>query len=146
MVPPLVPDWNSLTLWMSISYQSVKNNATNPELAHLLDRNNTSRRRTASVGRSDMAKKLEGKIAVVTGASKGIGASIAKQFATEGASVVVNYASSKKDADRVVSEIAKRGGKAIAVKANVAKEAEIERLFSVAKKAFGKIDILVNNA
>src|SRR5437879_3191787 len=84
--------------------------------------------------------KLAGKIAVVTGASKGIGADIAKQFAAEGAAVVVNYASSKEGADRVVDEIAKRGGKAIAVKA------EIERLFSAARKAFGKIDTLVNNA
>src|SRR4026207_2157848 len=90
--------------------------------------------------------KLAGKIAVVTGASKGIGADIAKQFAAEGAAVVVNYASSKEGADRVVDEIAKRGGKAIAIKANVAKKPEIERLFSAAKKDFGKIDILVNNA
>jgi len=90
--------------------------------------------------------KLAGKIAVVTGGSKGIGADIAKQFAAEGAAVVVNYASSKEGADRVVDEIAKRGGKAIAVRANVAKKAEIEQLFSAAKKAFGKIDILVNNA
>src|SRR6201984_3833861 len=90
--------------------------------------------------------KLAGKIAVVTGASKGIGADIAKQFAAEGAAVVVNYASSKEGADRVVDEIAKRGGKAIAVKANVARKAEIERLFSATKKAFGRIDILVNNA
>ena len=90
--------------------------------------------------------KLAGKIAVVTGGSKGIGADIAKQFAAEGAAVVVNYASSKEGADRVVDEIAKRGGKAIAVRANVTKKAEIERLFSAARKAFGKIDILVNNA
>jgi 3-oxoacyl-[acyl-carrier protein] reductase len=93
-----------------------------------------------------MAKKLEGKIAVVTGASKGIGASIAKQFATEGASVVVNYASSKKDADRVVSEITSAGGKAVAVQANVAKPGDVDRLFAETKKAFGKLDILVNNA
>src|SRR5712691_4176018 len=90
--------------------------------------------------------KLNGKVAIVTGASKGIGAGIAKEFAAEGAAVVVNYASAKGDADRVVDEIAKRGGKAIAVQANVAKKAEVERLFAATKKAFGKIDILVNNA
>jgi len=90
--------------------------------------------------------KLTGKVAVVTGASKGIGAGIAKQFAAEGATVVVNYASSKTDADRVVDEITKRGGKAVAVQGSVAKKSEVERLFAAAKKAFGKIDILVNNA
>jgi 3-oxoacyl-[acyl-carrier protein] reductase len=90
--------------------------------------------------------KLNGKVAVVTGASKGIGAGIAKQLAAEGAAVVVNYVSSKTDADKVVDEITKRGGKAIAVQGNVAKKAEVERLFAAAKKAFGKIDILVNNA
>src|SRR5947208_16217667 len=90
--------------------------------------------------------KLNGKVAVVTGASKGIGAGIAKEFEAEGASVVVNYASAKQDADRVVDEISKRGGKAIAVQANVAKKTEVERLFAEAEKAFGKIDILVNNA
>jgi len=90
--------------------------------------------------------KLTGQVAVVTGASKGIGADIARHFAAEGAAVVVNYASSKEGADRVVDEITKRGGKAIAVQANVAKKAEVEHLFSSAKKAFGKIDILVNNA
>jgi 3-oxoacyl-[acyl-carrier protein] reductase len=90
--------------------------------------------------------KLNGKVAVVTGASKGIGAGIAKEFATQGASVVVNYASSKADADKVVDEISKRGGKAVAVQANVAKKAEVERLFAAAEKAFGQIDILVNNA
>jgi 3-oxoacyl-[acyl-carrier protein] reductase len=91
-------------------------------------------------------KKLGGKVAVVTGASKGIGAGIAKHLAAEGAAVVVNYASSKQDADRVVDEIAKRGGRAIAVHADVAKKAEIERLFTETRKAFGKLDILVNNA
>jgi 3-oxoacyl-[acyl-carrier protein] reductase len=91
-------------------------------------------------------KKLAGKVAVVTGASKGIGADIAKHFAAEGAAVVVNYASSKEGADRVVDEIAKQGGKAVAVQANVAKKAEIARLFAETKKAFGKLDILVNNA
>jgi 3-oxoacyl-[acyl-carrier protein] reductase len=91
-------------------------------------------------------KKLNGKVAVVTGASKGIGAGIAKELATEGASVVVNYGSAKQDADRVVDEITKRGGKAIAIQCNVAKKSEVERLFAEAEKAFGKIDILVNNA
>ena len=90
--------------------------------------------------------KLTGQVAVVTGASKGIGADIAKQFAAEGAAVVVNYSSSKEGADRVVDEVTKRGGKAVAVQANVARKAEVERLFSAAKKAFGKVDILVNNA
>jgi 3-oxoacyl-[acyl-carrier protein] reductase len=93
-----------------------------------------------------MSKKLNGKVAVVTGASKGIGASIAKHLADEGASVVVNYSSSKEGADRVVAEITKNGGKAVAVHANVAKKPEIEKLFSETKKAFGKLDILVNNA
>jgi 3-oxoacyl-[acyl-carrier protein] reductase len=93
-----------------------------------------------------MAQKLAGKVAVVTGASKGIGASIAKHLAAEGAAVVVNFASSKEGADRVVEEIVKKGGKAVAVQANVAKRAEIERLFAETKKAFGKVDILVNNA
>jgi len=91
-------------------------------------------------------KKLNGKVAVVTGASKGIGAGIAKESAAEGASVVVNYASSKEGADKVVDEITKRGGKAIAVQADVAKKTEVERLFAETEKAFGKIDILVNNA
>src|SRR4030088_3705094 len=90
--------------------------------------------------------KLTDKVAVVTGASKGIGAGIAKQLAAEGAAVVVNYASSKTDADKVVDEITKRGGKAVAVQGNVAKKADIERLFAMTKKSFGKIDILVNNA
>ena len=90
--------------------------------------------------------KLNGKVAVVTGASKGIGAGIAKKFATEGASVVINYSSAKHDADRVVDEISKRGGKAVAIQGNVSKKADVERLFAEAEKAFGKIDILVNNA
>jgi len=90
--------------------------------------------------------KLSGKIAVVTGASKGIGAGIAKQFAAEGATVVVNYASDKQGADRIVDEISKGGGEAIAIQGNVAKKADVERLFAEAEKAFGKIDILVNNA
>jgi 3-oxoacyl-[acyl-carrier protein] reductase len=90
--------------------------------------------------------KLKGKVAIVTGASKGIGASIAKHLAAAGAAVAVNYASSKEAADRVVAEITRNGGKAIAVQANVAKQAEIDRLFSETKKAFGRLDILVNNA
>ena len=91
-------------------------------------------------------KKLDEKVAIVTGASKGIGAAIAKHLAAEGAAVVVNYSSSKEGADRVVDEIAKQGGKAIAVRANIARKVEIERLFAETKKAFGKLDILINNA
>jgi len=90
--------------------------------------------------------KLNGKVAVVTGASKGIGAGITKHLAAEGAAVVVNYASSKGGADQVVDEITKRGGKAIAVQADVAKKIDIERLFAETKKAFGRLDILVNKA
>lgn len=95
---------------------------------------------------STTTQKLTGKVAIVTGASKGIGASIAKQLAAEGAAVVVNYASSKEGAERVVAEIISDGGKAIAAQANVANKDEIERLFAETKKAFGKLDILVNNA
>ena len=90
--------------------------------------------------------KLDGKVAVVTGASKGIGASIALHLAAEGASVVVNYSSSKEGADRVVAEITKKGGKAVAVRANLADQADIRHLFARAKEVFGKVDILVNNA
>jgi 3-oxoacyl-[acyl-carrier protein] reductase len=90
--------------------------------------------------------KLTGKVAVVTGASKGIGAGIAKELAAQGASVVVNYASSKEGAEKVVAEITKAGGKAIAVGGSVAKPAEIDKLFAETKKAYGKVDILVNNA
>jgi 3-oxoacyl-[acyl-carrier protein] reductase len=90
--------------------------------------------------------KLEGKVAIVTGASKGIGASIARHLAKAGASVVVNYSSSKEGADRVVAEIEKRGGKAIAVGANLSKKADIDRLFAETKKAYGRLDVLVNNA
>ena len=91
-------------------------------------------------------KKLAGKVAVVTGASKGIGAGISKVLAAEGASVVINYASSKEGADQVVNEIVKEGGQAIAVRADVAKTKDIEQLFAETKKAFGRLDILVNNA
>ena len=90
--------------------------------------------------------KLKNKVAVVTGASKGIGASIAKALAAEGAAVVVNYASSKEGADRVVAEIAAKGGKAIAVQGDVAKAADVQRIFAETKKQFGKLDVLVNNA
>lgn len=90
--------------------------------------------------------KLSGKTAVVTGASKGIGAAIAKHLAAEGASVVVNYASSKAGADAVVAEITAAGGKAVAVQADVSSQADIARLFTEAKAAFGQVDILVNNA
>jgi len=90
--------------------------------------------------------KLAGKVAVVTGASKGIGAAIAKGLAAAGAAVVVNYASSKDGADRVVAEITGSGGKAIAVHGDVSKSADVKALFAAAKKAFGALDILVNNA
>src|SRR5712691_7663252 len=90
--------------------------------------------------------QLAGKIAVVTGASKGIGASIAEHFAAEGASVIVNYASSKSGADAVVKRITDKGGKAIAVQADVSKPPEITRLLAETKAAYGKLDILVNNA
>lgn len=93
-----------------------------------------------------MVKKLNGKVAVVTGASKGIGASIALQLANEGASVIVNYSSSKEGAQKVVSEIVQKGGKALAIQANVANPKDIQRLFLETSQAFGKIDILVNNA
>src|SRR5438128_7873675 len=93
-----------------------------------------------------MSKKLVGKVAVVTGASKGIGAAIAKALAEEGASVVVNYSSSKQDAEHVVAEISTRGGRAIAVQSDVSKAAYVERLFLEAKRSFGRVDILVNNA
>lgn len=90
--------------------------------------------------------KLKNKVALVTGASKGIGASIAKHFAAEGAKVVVNYATSKEGAERVVKQITDNGGTAIAVQADVSKEADVTRLFEETKKAFGTLDILVNNA
>jgi 3-oxoacyl-[acyl-carrier protein] reductase len=90
--------------------------------------------------------RLNGKIAVVTGASKGIGASIAEHLAAEGAAVVVNYASSKTGADAVVKRITEKGGKAVAIQADVSKPAEIKRLFDQTKATYGKLDVLVNNA
>lgn len=93
-----------------------------------------------------MTKKLAGKVALVTGASKGIGAEIALQLAAAGASVAVNYSSSKEGADRVVAEITKNGGKAVAIRANVANPEEVKGLVAATREAFGPLDILVNNA
>ena len=90
--------------------------------------------------------KLAGKTAVVTGASKGIGAGIAKAFGKEGANVVVNYARGKEDAEKVAAAIEKAGGKAITVQADVSRQADVDRLFEVTKKTFGTVDVLVNNA
>ncbi len=95
---------------------------------------------------STSSKKLVGKVAIVTGASKGIGAAIAKALAAEGALVTVNYSSSKADGEKIAKEISALGGKAIAVQANMSKHAEIDRLFTETKKTLGKLDILVNNA
>jgi 3-oxoacyl-[acyl-carrier protein] reductase len=89
---------------------------------------------------------LKGKVAVVTGASKGIGAAIAKGFGAAGAAVVVNYSSSKEGADRVVTDIKAKGGRAIAVQGDIAKAEDVRQLFDEAKKAFGTLDVLVNNA
>jgi 3-oxoacyl-[acyl-carrier protein] reductase len=94
----------------------------------------------------EVKRKLEGNVAIVTGASKGIGASIAKHLAESGAAVVVNYASSKEGADRLVADIEASGGRAVAVQADVAKAADVERLFSEAKTTFGRLDIVVNSA
>lgn len=101
---------------------------------------------TTEVSKRESAMKLANKVAVVTGSSKGIGAAIAKQLAAEGASVVVNYHTSKEGADKVVSEIIAAGGKAFAIGADVSNEREIAELFEQTKKTYGKVDILVNNA
>src|SRR5262245_36419470 len=93
-----------------------------------------------------MSKKLEGKVAVVTGASKGIGAEIARRLAAEGAAVVVNYASSRAGADKVVADITGNGGRAVAVKGDVSKAAEAQAIIDAAVKTYGRLDILVNNS
>ncbi len=93
-----------------------------------------------------MSGSLQGKVAIVTGASKGIGAAIARSFAAEGASVVVNYSSSRAGADKVVAEIEKAGGKAVAVQGDVGKAADVKQMFAEAHEAYGRLDILVNNA
>ena len=90
--------------------------------------------------------KLTGKVAIVTGASKGIGAGIAKELAAQGAAVVVNYASSREGADKTVAEIGQAGGKAVAVQGDVSKKADIVKLFAETQKTFGRLDVLVNNA
>jgi 3-oxoacyl-[acyl-carrier protein] reductase len=104
------------------------------------------RKTNNTIKKMENTGKLSGKVAVITGASKGIGAGIAKAYAKEGAAVVVNYASSKEGADKVVHEITAAGGKAIAVQGNVENAADVKRLFEQTVKAFGKLDVLVNNA
>lgn len=94
----------------------------------------------------EIMKRLENKVAVITGASKGIGAAIAKKLAKEGAAVVVNYAAAREDAEKVVADIVANGGKAVAVQGDVAKEADVKKLFAEATQQFGPVDVLVNNA
>jgi 3-oxoacyl-[acyl-carrier protein] reductase len=93
-----------------------------------------------------MTSSLSGKVAIVTGASKGIGAEIARKLASQGASVVVNYSASKAGADEVVAAIKAAGGKAVAIQADVSKETDVRRMFAEAKEAFGRVNVLVNNA
>jgi 3-oxoacyl-[acyl-carrier protein] reductase len=116
----------------------------NPPVAcvHQLD----SRQNITTIGDRNHMSKLAGKVAIVTGASKGIGASIAEHLAAEGASVVVNYSSSKSGADAVVKRITAKGGRAISVQADVSNPQDITRLLGETKAAYGKLDILVNNA
>jgi 3-oxoacyl-[acyl-carrier protein] reductase len=97
------------------------------------------------MGESKM-NKLTGKVAIVTGSSKGIGAAVAKQLAAAGAAVAVNYSADKEGAERIVSEITREGGKAVAIQANVSKADDVKHLFNQTKKAFGSVDVLVNNA
>ena len=93
-----------------------------------------------------MPRKLEGKVAVVTGASKGMGAEISRHLAAEGAAVAVNYSSSRAGAEKVVADIQSRGARAVAIQADVSKPEDVKRLFAEAKKAFGRLDVLINNA
>lgn len=95
---------------------------------------------------SNKMSRLKNRVAIVTGASKGIGAAIARHFAAEGAKVVVNYASSKEDADKVVKTITDKGGTAIAIQGDISNQADVSKLFEETKEAFGTLDILVNNA
>jgi 3-oxoacyl-[acyl-carrier protein] reductase len=104
------------------------------------------RKQKNKIKKMENSGKLNGKVALITGASKGIGAGIAKAYAKEGAAVVVNYASGREGADQVVGEITVAGGKAIAVQANVDNGADVKRLFEETVRVFGKLDILVNNA
>jgi 3-oxoacyl-[acyl-carrier protein] reductase len=90
--------------------------------------------------------RLIGKVAIVTGASKGIGAAVSKALAKAGAAVAVNYSAGKEGAERTVAEIAREGGKAVAIQGDVSKAADVKRLFEETKKAFGSVDVLVNNA
>src|SRR5438270_3498142 len=106
----------------------------------------SDRHQSSARSKGEAMGKLTGKVAVVTGASKGIGAAIAAKLGAEGANVVVNYASDKAGADRVVKAVQDGGGKAVAVQADVSKQEQVKKLFEETKKAFGSVDILVNNA